>query len=99
MKQQLIDAHIHLDKYAEHEQTKILNKLDQQQIVSLISVSSHLKSSKNNLRLSREDKRIKPAFGFHPEQPLLTDDSLDELISFMRKHHEKMIAVGEVGLP
>src|SRR5690606_6145013 len=43
--------------------------------------------------------RIKPAFGFHPEQSLPSTEELEQLFKFMVEHKEAMIAVGEVGLP
>lgn len=42
---------------------------------------------------------MKPAFGFHPEQQLPNDNELSNLFNWMEQHRDKMIAIGEVGLP
>lgn len=96
----LIDSHIHLDKYPISEQEIIINDIkNQSSIDSLIAVSMDANSCVQNLKLAQSHSFIHPAFGFHPEQPLLTDAEFKELFSFMTTNQEKMIAVGEVGLP
>jgi TatD DNase family protein len=42
---------------------------------------------------------VLPAFGFHPEQPLPSEEELDRLFAWMESHTAVMCAVGEVGLP
>ncbi len=95
---QIIDSHIHLDLYSDKQRQKLLKSLDHT-ISGLITVSFHLESSKQNLELSREFDFIHPAFGFHPEQEILSDQELEKLFSFIIEHHNEMIAIGEVGLP
>ena len=94
---QMIDAHIHLDQYTTKEMEGMLEGTDW--LEALVSVSKDLDSSKRNLLLSRNYPKVKPAFGFHPEQGLPTEIDLMELIEFMNQHQAEMIAVGEVGLP
>lgn len=93
----MIDAHIHLDRYQDEEIKRIV--LDSAHIEALISVSFHLDSSKRNLLLSQKYQKVKPAFGYHPEQALPSENELKELLNWMDTHHDEMIAVGEVGLP
>ncbi|RDW19370.1 TatD family hydrolase [Oceanobacillus chungangensis] len=95
----LIDAHIHLDKYARSEQRRIMSEMECAGIESLITVSYDLVSAKENLKLHREHNNIKAAFGFHPEQQVLNDEAMQELIAFIELHNQEMIAIGEVGLP
>ncbi|AXI09768.1 TatD family deoxyribonuclease [Oceanobacillus zhaokaii] len=95
----LIDAHIHLDKYTKSEQQLIMSEMECAGIESLITVSYDLASAKENLKLSREHNNIKAAFGFHPEQQVLNDEAMQELITFIELHNQEMIAIGEVGLP
>ncbi|WP_407272617.1 TatD family hydrolase [Radiobacillus sp. PE A8.2] len=95
----VIDAHIHLDLYKDDERRAILDKLEEDHVEALLCVSNHLDSAKENLRLSLEDFRVKPAFGYHPEQPLPSAEQIDELFNFIEDHQDKMVAVGEVGLP
>ncbi|WP_307409248.1 TatD family hydrolase [Neobacillus ginsengisoli] len=93
----MIDAHIHLDHYKDEEINSLMGGSSQIEI--LVSVSFDLESCKRNLYLSRRFSRVKPAFGFHPEQPLPTGEDLNELLVWMEKHREEMFAIGEVGLP
>ncbi|PLS14621.1 TatD family deoxyribonuclease [Bacillus sp. M6-12] len=92
-----IDTHIHLDQYNDQEICSILQ--DSRGIEALISVSFDLDSCKRNLQLARTYKKIKPAFGYHPEQPLPDDVEVQKLFNWIRHYNEEMIAVGEVGLP
>ena len=93
----MIDAHIHLDQYSDQELTSLLD--DSQSIHAMVTVSNHLTSCKRNLQLSQTFTKVKPAFGFHPEQPLPTDEEKSELLSWIDDHQDEMIAIGEVGLP
>ncbi|WP_054957740.1 TatD family hydrolase [Paenibacillus dakarensis] len=96
----LIDTHIHLDTYPEEQQTAILDNRQGCGLKSVISVSMNLESSRRNLELACQYQGfVEPAFGFHPEQPLPSDDEIKALFSFMDEHVNDMVAVGEVGLP
>lgn len=99
MSDRVIDSHIHLDMYRQKERLEILSELELAQVEALICVSNHLKSSKETLRLAHRDSRIKPAFGFHPEQALLDEYEAAELLTFIERNQQEMIAIGEVGLP
>ncbi|MBT2695543.1 TatD family hydrolase [Bacillus sp. ISL-55] len=95
----VFDAHIHFDKYKESHQNQIINSLMENQVEGLITVSMNLLSCKENLRLADHNPNIHPAFGYHPEQPLPTDNEIAELLNWIEANQEKMVAVGEVGLP
>jgi len=95
----MIDAHIHLDFYEEEDRNEILDGLSENGVESLIAVSFDLPSCIKNQQLSLKDHRIKPAFGFHPEQDIPTTKEIEELFIWMERHVDEMIAVGEVGLP
>ncbi|WP_316571756.1 TatD family hydrolase [Neobacillus sp. YIM B06451] len=95
----VIDAHIHLDKYTEDERDRIIDSLGENQIEALISVSMDLASCKENLRLFENCPRILPTFGYHPEQPLPSHAELNKLLNWISSYREKMVAIGEVGLP
>lgn len=99
MKQAIIDAHVHLDMYEHEDQQKILHDLNHQCVETLIAVSNHSESAKRNLELARRDTRVKPALGYHPEQPLPTDGEVEELVRMLHDEQESVVAVGEVGLP
>lgn len=95
----IIDSHIHLDLYERENQELIIQDLEKYKIEALISVSQDLASAKENLALSKGNNKIKPAFGFHPEQSLLTEVEMLELQCFIEENNEYMVAIGEVGLP
>lgn len=92
-----IDSHIHIDQYDSEDIEQVINQ--DRALAALICVSSHLNSCKNNLTLSEQYQKLKPAFGWHPEQKLISDHDLVDLLGWMEKHKDVMIAVGEVGLP
>ncbi|NHM32514.1 TatD family hydrolase [Bacillus sp. C11] len=92
-----IDSHIHLDKYDESDIRKIIENLPL--LKGLITVSSDLDSCRKNKSLSERYPKIKPAYGYHPEQVLPTDQQTEELLNWMYLNLDNMVAVGEVGLP
>ncbi|WP_110930206.1 TatD family hydrolase [Paenibacillus bouchesdurhonensis] len=96
----MIDAHIHLDQYEDAAIDQLIKKMRPSGVDGLISVSTNLESSKTNLALSKLYPGIvHPAFGFHPENPLPSQEELRQLLSWMQLHAQYMIAVGEIGLP
>jgi TatD DNase family protein len=93
----MIDAHIHLDHYGKDAIKEIVE--NSAFLEAVISVSFNLESCKANLQLAQQYEKVKPAFGFHPEQPLPDESEIDKLFGWMKEHKSEMIAVGEVGLP
>lgn len=95
----VIDAHIHLDQYEDDIQPIRLS-LAPSGVQSVIAVSSHLASCQKTERIAlTAPDVIYPAYGYHPEQPVLSEAELNELLEWMENHVDSMIAVGEVGLP
>jgi len=95
----VIDSHIHLDLYKKDNQELILQDLREYNIEALITVSQNLISAQENLALSKQNSKIKPAFGFHPEQALPKESEITDLLNFIKENQQRMVAVGEVGLP
>lgn len=93
----MIDSHIHLDHYKDEEIEAIISSSPTVQ--SFISVSYDLESARRNLLLSEKYSKVKPAFGYHPEQSLPNENELANLITWIESNKEKMVAIGEVGLP
>lgn len=95
-----IDSHIHLDAYKPEEQQLIVSELALYDIDLVITVSMHLESCLRNQALHRaQPKLVKPAYGFHPEQPVPSEDELARLLGWIREHAHEAVAIGEVGLP
>ncbi|WP_018933077.1 TatD family hydrolase [Gracilibacillus lacisalsi] len=92
----MIDAHIHLDWYKPTEQKKVMDTLD---VAGMIAVSSDLTSCEKVWQLAEQYPTVYPAFGWHPEQPLPTDQELTQIEILIHEHHEQIVAIGEVGLP
>ncbi|CAM4280837.1 TatD DNase family protein [Paenibacillus endophyticus] len=97
-----IDAHIHVDLYAEEERNELLEQAFAEGVEAVVAVSMHLASAKVNRELAREYAgRVYPAYGFHPEQPMPEEEEMDELIGWIRSCAAagELFAIGEVGLP
>ncbi|REB08122.1 TatD family deoxyribonuclease [Sporosarcina sp. BI001-red] len=99
MYQNVIDAHIHLDMYTDDERVQILKELEETSVKSLIAVSNNMASSLRQLEFAQMDSRVKPAIGYHPEQPLPSERELEGIMELIHDNHERLIAIGEVGLP
>lgn len=97
----IIDSHIHVDKYAQAFQEQFSQEVNEGKygITGCITVSMDIDSSKKNLVIAQKNEAIRPAFGYHPEQALPTEQETEQLLSFMEQHADVMVAVGEVGLP
>lgn len=95
----LIDAHIHMDHYSTGEQKQMINDCVKWKIEGLIAVSNDLSSAQETLKLAQKYSLIQPACGFHPEQTLPSQEKIEQLLHYIDTHHEKFIAIGEVGLP
>ncbi|GKV68633.1 TatD-related deoxyribonuclease [Sporosarcina sp. NCCP-2716] len=96
---QLIDAHIHLDQYSEPARQQMLAGLERAGVGALVAMSTDLASARRTLELAREDRRILPAAGFHPEQPLPGEAEVAALLQLIDDERESITAIGEVGLP
>ncbi|WP_341346787.1 TatD family hydrolase [Paenibacillus sp. FSL H3-0469] len=96
----MIDAHIHLDQYEDKVLSSMLEGLPEHGIESLIAVSMNLASSKRTLELAASyPGLVEPAYGFHPEQALPTEEELNVLLKWITGHADRMAAIGEIGLP
>ncbi|GLX71203.1 TatD family hydrolase [Paenibacillus glycanilyticus] len=97
-----IDAHIHVDLYEDQNRLFMLEQAFQAGIEAVVAVSMHLESCKIQALLAEKfPGRVIPAYGFHPEQPILSDEHKDELFAWIWAQHEagESFAIGEVGLP
>lgn len=96
---EIIDAHIHMDQYSEQDREQLLAGMEEAGVKALIAVSTELASSRRTMELAREDGRILPAVGFHPEQPLPDEAEVEALLELIDGEQKSIIAIGEVGLP
>ncbi|OKP83605.1 DNAase [Paenibacillus sp. P3E] len=96
----MIDAHIHLEQYIDSELETMLHGLPEHDLHSLVAVSMNLDSCIRTQEIAaRYPGRVKPAYGYHPEQPVPMEEELATLIQWISQHAENMVAIGEIGLP
>lgn len=96
----LIDSHIHLDQYTDHEIEQMIQSCADMNIQSLITVSMNLSSCQRNEQLTqRYPSIVRPAYGYHPEQPLPDAEELQTLLRWIEQRIHQMVAIGEIGLP
>src|SRR5699024_569183 len=95
----VINANINLDKYEKNNQRIILQEMNTYGIDAIFAVSRALSVSKAILALDQKNERIIPALGWHPEQELPTGGEIADIQNMIVKNQDKLIAVGEVGLP
>jgi len=94
----MIDAHIHLDQYANVEENiKIWQEAG---ISGVVAVSIDLQSSYRTLELKqRYPSFVYAAIGFHPELPLPCTADREEWVRLIQLERKHLSAIGEVGLP
>ena len=93
----MIDAHAHLcDEAFAEDLPEVLERARASGVCAVVAVGENLKDGRRNLRLADAYPMVLPAVGLYP-----TNLSLDEaaaMVSFIREHHKRLAAVGEVGL-
>ncbi len=95
-----IDAHIHLDQYRDSEVRSIIRELPRHGLNTLIAVSMNRESCQRIESLARTYPGIvKPAYGYHPEQPLPSAQQTGALLQWIEARISEAVAVGEIGLP
>ncbi|MEJ8307381.1 TatD family hydrolase [Saccharibacillus sacchari] len=109
----LADTHIHLEKYEPNRIAQMLKEFQADDGVFVVAVAMDLESSRRTEQLAGQyPNLVRPAYGFHPEQPLPSAEDEEALFAWMEKralspaeplkskpYVSRMVAVGEVGLP
>ncbi len=94
----MIDSHSHLDDSSFNSDLIEVIERAKQKLSAVITLSDSLASNEKNLRISEEFLGfVFPCFGLGPITTL-RESKLSQVISFIEENHEKMVAVGEVGL-
>jgi TatD DNase family protein len=93
----LVDSHCHLNEFAD---VKIqVSKAKQGGVLRIVSNSVDLKSMQDNLRIAHAFESVSCALGLHPnELSKMNEKTIEEAFSFIEKHSEECIAIGETGL-
>ena len=96
----MIDTHCHLDQMADPD--AVLKRCASAGVTGVLAPAMGLASlQKLEALAERHPGLVRIAAGVHPERPM-GPDLLDEartLAAWIDAHHERLIAIGEVGLP
>ena len=93
----MIDTHAHLsDEVFDKDREEVLTRASQAGIHGVISVCENLSEAKRCLQIAEKHPTVFPAAGLYPAH--LDLNQTTEIISFIRQHSDKLVAIGEVGL-
>lgn len=93
-----VDTHAHLDFNSfDNDREVVIQRAIQNQVLAIITIGTDLKSSKNAVLLAEKYASIYAAVGIHPSDCAEAENHDFEEIRELAKH-EKVVAIGEVGL-
>lgn len=80
------DTHIHLEQYAPEEAERMLREFRSAGGAYVVAVSMNLESARRTERLAGQyPGLVRPAYGFHPEQPLPSTEEEEALFAWMER--------------
>jgi len=92
-----IDTHAHLcDAAFEADLAQVLCRAQKAGVGAIVAVGEDLADARRNLDLARQHPMIKPTAGLYPA--ILDEALADAMVAFIRRHQERIVAIGEVGL-
>ena len=94
----IFETHAHYeDKKFDTDREELLRELPQQGISYVVNVGSSLETTRRSIELAEQYDYIYAAAGVHPEEAAELDE---ESFAWLRQQtgHEKVVAVGEIGL-
>ncbi len=93
----LVDTHTHLcDSVFDADRAEVLERAWEVGVSAVITVSETLSDAHRNLELAASYSLLWPAAGLYPTH--LDRSQAEAMISFIRKEHSRLWAIGEVGL-
>lgn len=94
----LFDSHCHLqDEQFDSDREDVLARMQQAGVFAALTCGSDIKTSKAGLDLARKNSFLYAAVGIHPHEAAKAgEDDFKQLPSLLR--HEKVVALGEIGL-
>ena len=93
----IIDTHAHIcDTAFDPDREEVLKKAAAAGVGAIIAVGENLADARRNIELAEGQPMICPAAGLYPT--ILDLDQAQQMHSFIRKEHSKLVAIGEVGL-
>ncbi len=95
----MYDAHIHWDQYAKQEQLVMIQRARDAGLQGVIAAATDLSSCYQLLKMQKEQEDfVQVALGLHPETEHLMEEEV-AVFRLIRKHRQRIVAIGEVGLP
>jgi TatD DNase family protein len=96
----MIDTHIHLDADQYADPSAAIKRAREAGVRAVIVPGVSPGSNDNVLALARRfEGFVHAALGFHPEHDELTGDDLETTAAAIRRERDRIVAVGEVGMP
>jgi TatD DNase family protein len=94
---QLVDTHAHLcDAAFDSDRESVLRRAQGAGVSAVIAVGEDLADAEKNLLLAVLHPMVRPAAGLYPTHLDLGQAELMQ--AFIRKHRNRLVAIGEVGL-
>ena len=96
----IIDSHCHLHDPAFEDLRATLARAAEHDVWGVVAVGCDQQTNERTLEAANPNgMTVRPALGFHPDRPDLTDEELERVEAQVKEHHARLVALGEVGLP
>ncbi len=96
----MIDTHIHLDADQYADPSATIKRAREAGVRAIVVPGVSPASNQNVLALARQfEGFVHAALGFHPEHDELTDHELETTVAAIGRERDRIVAVGEVGMP
>ena len=93
----LVDAHAHLYAAAfDDDLDEVLARAAERGVQAVLCVSETVAEAQRVLELADRHPLIKPCAGLYPT--ILDRDAAADMLAFIRRHRDRLAAIGEVGL-
>lgn len=94
----LFDVHAHYDdERFDEDRDILLSSMLENNVGHIINIGYNLKSSEDSIKLAEKYPFVYAAVGFHPSDAhLMTNEDFDSIRKMAQ--HEKVVAIGEIGL-
>jgi TatD DNase family protein len=93
----LADTHAHLcDPVFDPDRARVLERAQRAGISAVIAVGEDLSDAEKNIELAAQHPMLRPAAGLYPT--FLDLDLAEKMRDFIRRHKDRLAAIGEVGL-
>jgi TatD DNase family protein len=96
----IIDSHCHLHDPAFEDLRATLARAAEHDVWGVVAVGCDEHTNERTLEAANPNgTTVRPALGFHPDRPDLTDEELERVEAQVKDNHARLVALGEVGLP